>query len=268
MSVLTIDKLSYTYDSNKVLSDITFKIKIPSMVSIIGSNNCGKTTLIKCLSGVLPIEENVMIDDILLNKKNIKKYSRNIGVVFSLDHNQFLFNKVLDEITFPLGNLNFSKKNMKDSVNEVSKLLFLDEIINKEICELNQVEKIKVLLATAIIHKPSVLLLDDIFIGLNYIDKERIMLLIKRIIREMKIIVVSTTSSLSDTIYSDAILVIDDGCIKYSGKLEDILKHDNTLTKLGIEIPIMMDMSLKLQFYNLLDKVILNPEEMVDELWN
>ena len=111
------------------------------------------------------------------------------------------------------------------------------------------------------------LLLDDIFIGLNSLDKERIMLLLKRIIRELKMIVVSTTSSLSDTIYSDAILVIADGSIKYSGKLEDILNHDNTLAKLGIEIPIMMDMSLKLQFYNLLNKVILNPEEMVDELW-
>ena len=39
--------------------------------------------------------------------------------------------------------------------------------------------------------------------------------------------------------------------VKYSGKLDDILKHDNVLTKLGIDIPIMMDMSLKLQFYDL-----------------
>ena len=123
MSALSIDKLKYAYDGNKVLNDITFKIKIPSMISIIGSNNCGKTTLIKCLSGVLPVDENIIIDDVVLNKKNIKKYSRSIGVVFSLDQNQFLFNKVLDEITFPLGNLNYSKKNMKSAVNEVSKLL-------------------------------------------------------------------------------------------------------------------------------------------------
>jgi ABC-type multidrug transport system ATPase subunit len=81
-------------------------------------------------------------------------------------------------------------------------------------------------------------------------------------------IIITTSSSLSDCIYSDAILVMDDGNIKYSGNLDDILKHDNDLTKLGIDIPIMMDMSLKLQFYDLLDKVILNAEEMVDELWD
>lgn len=268
MSMISVNKLSYVYGDNKILKDITFKVKIPSLISIVGSNNCGKTTLIKCLSGIMPIEEVVSIDDVILNKKNIKKYSRSIGVVFSLDQNQFLFNKVLDEITFPLGNLNYNKKKMKEALTEVSRLLFLEDILNKEVWELDQVEKIKVLLATSIVHHPKVLFLDDIFVGLNDDDKERVMLILKRIIRELKLIVISTTSSLSDTIYSDAILVIENGSIKYSGKLDDILKHDNSLTKLGIEIPIMMDMSLKLQFYDLLDKVILNPEEMVDELWD
>jgi len=266
--MISIDKLNYAYNNCVILKDITFKVKKPSLVSILGSNNCGKTTLIKCLCGILPIDEYVSIDDIILNKKNIKKYSRNIGVIFSLDQNQFLFNKVIDEITFPLANLNYSKKNMKESLSEVTKLLFLEDILQKEIWELSYIEKLKVLLATAIIHKPKVLFLDDIFIDLSDNDKERIILILKRIIREFNLIIISTTSSLSDTIYSDAILVIDDGSIRYSGKLEDILKHDNTLAKIGIEIPVMMDISLKLQFYDLLDKVILNPEEMVDELWN
>lgn len=268
MSTIAINKLSFAYNDKKVLKDITFKVKIPSLVSVVGSNNCGKTTLIKCLAGIMPIEEAITIDDIVLNKKNIKKYARNIGVVFSLDQNQFLFNRVIDEITFPLGNLNYSKKMMKDALNEVTKLLFLEDILNKEVWELSHVEKIKVLLATAIVHKPKVLFLDDILVGLNEEDRERILLILKRVIRELQTIVIMTTSSLSDTIYSDAILVIDDGMIKYSGSLEDILQHDNSLAKLGIDIPIMMDMSLKLQFYDLLDKVILNPEEMVDELWN
>lgn len=268
MSTVTVNNLCFGYGDKEVLKDITFKIKIPSLVSVVGSNNCGKTTLIKCMAGIMPIEESVLIDDIVLNKKNIRKYSRNIGVVFSLDQNQFLFNRVIDEITFPLGNLNYSKKNMKNALDDVVKLLFLEDVLNKEVWELSHVEKIKVLLATAIVHKPTVLFLDDILVGLNDVDRERILLLLKRIIRELKIIVVSTTSSLSDTIYSDAILVLDDGKVKYSGKLEDILKHDNVLTKLGIDIPIMMDMSLKLQFYDLLDKVILSPEEMVDVLWD
>lgn len=266
--MFNVTKLNYSYDKNKILKNITFKVKIPSLVLIIGSNSCGKTTLIKCLSGIMAVDESIYIDDIVLNRKNIKKYSRNIGVIFSLDQNQFLFDRVIDEITFPLGNLNYNKKMIKEAVNEISKLLFLDEILDKDIWELNHIEKIKVLLAVAIIHKPKVLLLDDILVNLSDDDKERVLLIIKRVIRELGTIVISTTSSLSDTIYSDAILVIENGSIKYSGRLDDILKHDNTLAKLGIDIPIMMDMSLKLQFYGLLDKVILNEKEMVDVLWD
>ncbi len=268
MSTISINKLKFSYGDKEILKDITFKVKIPSFISVIGSNNCGKTTLIKCLSGVMPIEESIAIDDIVLNKKNIKKYSRNIGVVFSCDNDQFLFNKVIDEITFPLCNLNYSKKKMHEAINGVNKLLFLDDVLDKEIWELNNVQKLKVLLATAIVHRPNVLLLDDIFIGLDTDNREKIILILKRVIKEWGIIIISTTSSLIDTIYSDAILVIGEGTIKFSGRLNDILKYDNTLSKLGIEIPVMMDMSLKLQFYSLLDRVILNEEEMVDALWD
>ena len=94
------------------------------------------------------------------------------------------------------------------------------------------------------------------------------MLLLKIIVRELELIVVLTTSNLEDAIYSDAVLVIDQGYIRYSGRLSDVLEHDNALAKMGIEIPVMMDMSLKLKFYNLLNQVILNEEEMVDALWD
>ena len=268
MSTISVNKLKFSYKGEEVLKDISFKIKIPSFISIIGSNNCGKTTLIKCLSGIMPIEECIMIDDIVLNKKNIKKYSRNIGVVFSLDYNQFLFDKVIDEITFPLYNLNYNKRKMNEAVNQIDKLLFLGDILEKEICQLSKLEKLKVLLATALIHRPNVLLLDDVFVDLDDDDREKIILILKGIIKELNVIIISTTSSLIDTVYSDAILVIDEGVIKYSGRLNDILDYDNVLTKIGIEIPIMMDMSLKLKFYNLLDDVILNEKEMVDALWD
>ncbi len=267
MSVFSINKLNFKYDK-PIIKDITFKVKIPSLISVIGPNNSGKTTFIKCLAGVLPTEDVISIDDISLSKKTIRKYSRNIGVIFSLDNNQFLFERVIDEVTFPLCNLNYSKKQINAQLTKISKILFLKDIMNKKISDLNTFEKVKVLIAVSIIHEPKVLLLDDILVELSNEDKEKILLMLKRIIRELNIIVIMTSSSLTDSIYSDAILVIDEGLVRYSGRLGDILEHDNALTRMGIEIPVMMDMSLKLKFYNLLDKVILNEEEMVDTLWD
>ena len=49
--------------------------------------------------------------------------------------------------------------------------------------------------------------------------------------------------------------------------VNEILKHDNYLLKSGINIPKMIDLSLKLNFYNLLDEVIMDTDRMVDTLW-
>ena len=49
--------------------------------------------------------------------------------------------------------------------------------------------------------------------------------------------------------------------------IEEIIKRDNELSKLGIEIPIMIDLSLKLQFYDLLDDIYYDVEGMVNKLW-
>ena len=268
MGSISVEKLNFKYDKKQVLNDITFKVKMPSLISIVGPNNCGKTTLIRCLCGSVPTEDVITIDDTLLSKKTVRKYSRSIGVVFSNDYNQFLFSRVLDEITFPLCNLNYSKKKIKDQTKYISKMLFIEDILDKNTDSLTNLERVKVLIATSIIHHPKVLLLDDVLIGLNPEEKENVLLLLKRIIREMELIVIMTTSSLEDAIYSDALIILDQGTIRYSGRISDILEHDNALTKMGIEIPVMMDMSLKLKFYNLLDKVVLNEEEMVDVLWD
>ena len=268
MSVISINDLSFKYGDKEILKDINFKVKVPSLISFIAPNNGGKTTFIKCLSGVVPTDGEISIDEDTLNKKTIRKYSRSIGTIFSLDNKQFLFGKVIDEVSFPLYNLNYSKKKIKQQVNKIKKLLFLQDILNKSISDLTEFEKIKVLLATTIIYEPKVLLLDDILTTLSTEDKERVLLMLRKIIKELKLIVIMTTSDLEEAIYSDALLILNEGTIVYSGRLKDILEHDNTLTRIGIEIPVMMDMSLKLKFYNLLDKVILNEEEMVDTLWD
>lgn len=79
--------------------------------------------------------------------------------------------------------------------------------------------------------------------------------------------IVFTTSQISSIIDLENIIVLGNGKIVMQGNYNDIIKRDNELSKLGIEIPIMIDLSLKLQFYNLLDDIYYNVEGMVDKLW-
>ena len=81
------------------------------------------------------------------------------------------------------------------------------------------------------------------------------------------IIIVASSSNLGDLSYSDKIFLIDKGKIVLSESFEDILKKDNILAKAGIVIPPMIDISLKLQFYELIDRVFYDERKLVNKLW-
>ena len=96
-NILEVNNLTYSYNNNKtIFNNLQFSIKKETINLLLGSNSSGKTTLIRLLSGILPTNENISIDEIKLNKQNIRKCMLSIGVVFFDDPNTFLFDNVLD----------------------------------------------------------------------------------------------------------------------------------------------------------------------------
>ena len=61
--------------------------------------------------------------------------------------------------------------------------------------------------------------------------------------------------------------ILDEGKIIKEGDILTVLNDDSMLNKLGFRQPFMIDLSLKLKYYNLVDKIILNQKEMVEMLW-
>jgi len=266
-NMLNVTNLYFSYNNNTIFNEFTFSITEGSINAIIGPNKCGRTTLIKILSGILRSDGNINLNGILLNEKNIKNYSRNIGVCFFNNINKFLFDDVLSEIIFSLENLCLSDKEIDCRLSDVLKLLDMEYLIHKNIKDLTSIEKVKVILASNIIHEPKILLLDDLFEELNYIEMQSIYKLLKKIVTIKRITILFTTRKLEHCLNSDNLLVISDGKIILEGMPEEVIEHDNTLVKVGIDIPIMIDLSLKLKFYNLIDEIITDVDGMVDELW-
>ena len=61
--------------------------------------------------------------------------------------------------------------------------------------------------------------------------------------------------------------ILDKGKIVKEGDILTVLSDDSMLNRLGFRLPFMIDLSLKLKYYNLVDKIILNQKEMVEMLW-
>ena len=181
--LLKVNDLNYSYPNKEIFNNLHFSIKKESINLILGTNSSGKTTLIYLLSGILPSHNSIELDGIFLNHENLKKYLLMIGVVFFDNNNKFLFDKVIDELTFPLENLNYKRNDILKRVREVTNLLDLNNCINKKIKDLTNYEQVKVLIATSIMHKPKVIFLDSILDKLNSDECKKIFKLLDKIKR-------------------------------------------------------------------------------------
>ena len=265
--VLVVNNMDFSYDDNIVFEDTCFYLERNTLNYVIGSNNSGKTTLIKLLSGVLPSFNCIKIDNVLLNHKNLNRYVRIMGVVLTENNNQFLFDTVIKELTFPLENLYLSKKKIYKRVDEVLCLLNMQALKNKKISDLSNIEKTKLLIGLSIIHKPKVIFLDNPYLYLNKKESNVINKLLKSIVKSEKITVLVTTMNLENIIQADNVIVLGKKGIILQGTPLEVLKQDNILARNDIYIPTMINLSVKLGEYDLLNKIILDPKRMVDTLW-
>lgn len=264
---MSVDNLSYKIENKQIINDLSFVIKDNSVNAFLSSNNSGKTTLIKLLSGIIYNESGkIVVNDITLNRSNFKKYIQNISTILDDIDESFLCDTVIEEIKYPLINLKYSKSEIENRIDEVLSILDLNRIVDKKINELDYFEKVKVLLAASIAHNPKVLLIDDLLRFLTLDEKKEIINIFKKICND-DISIIFTTSSLNDLKEIDNIYVLNDGKIAIHDSFENIILKDNELSKMGIEIPLMIDLSRKLQFYELLDKVYYDPDKVVDKLW-
>lgn len=267
MNLLEINKLNFSYENNKFFQDLSFSIEKNTINALLTPNNCGKTTLMKILSGNLQFDGDIQLDGITLKKENKKIYLKNIGIVFSRVNLNIKNNNVKYLFQNYLQKLNYTRNQIRNILVEIDTLYNIENLYRKKFINLSKFEKIKTLIVLSIIHNPKLLLLDDVYDDLNNNECEEIYLLLKKIVKEKQITVLYTTTKLDMCINSDKVIFINEGKVQLEGDFDYISSHDNVLVRNGINISIMLDLSLKLKFYNLVDNVILEPDRMVDRLW-
>ena len=149
----------------------------------------------------------------------------------------------------------------------IAKKFKIENILEKEPSILNESEKVKVAIASSLIHKPKILLLDETINKLSSTDKKLIFKLLKEYQKEEKLTIILITHNLEDTLISDRIVVLNNGKIIKDGTKEEIYK-DDYLEKKGFELPFIVKLSQNLMLYDLLDKVYFKETEVINKLWD
>lgn len=248
MQVVQIKNLNFNYGENVIFNNFNLNISEGKFVTILGKNGSGKTTLAKILGGFY--------------KKNILIYGendyQNIKVIFDdLDFDGIVMNILINSLK------GLDKKEISDRVIEVSKLFGFDRLLNKDYDTLCLKDKKIVNLGIGILSKPKVLVLDNILEGL---DKKNKNIILKKL-KKLKITVINLSNDVNDALISDEVVIIGGGKVLLKGSKKRVLEDENFFETYDMELPFTVNLSNKLKFYELIDRVYFDDKKLVDDLW-
>ncbi|MCB0339374.1 MAG: ABC transporter ATP-binding protein [Bdellovibrionales bacterium] len=221
---IVLNNLSVTLGTNCVLRDIDLTIEQGDWVSIVGPNGAGKSTLLRAIAGLIPsCSAKISLFGRALNTFSRREIARDIGVVpqgvelFA----PFTVYEILSLCFFD------EERNTTSShkrIEEVMRITDIDSLSNRPINELSGGERQRALLASALIRKPSLLLLDE---PTTYLDPPQSMR-IQEILRSMRalssVTVLFVTHDLNfASMFSDNTIALKDGEICFKGNDESLM---------------------------------------------
>jgi len=257
-SVLKIDKLKY----KDILKDVTFSLENKSFNVLVGANGSGKTTIVNAIRNLINYEGSITVLGIdIRDKTNYNKY-REVG--FFTDKNIVLEDSLFNDLLNMLKNLDYEEEKAKKRIFSIAKKMDITDLLFKNLEELSNYQLTKISFVFSIIHEPKLLIIDNDLENLNNVDKKRILNYIKN---QSKLTVLFITNN-SELFYNvDNFLLLKDGKIISFKTLEEVALNEKTLIKCGSNLPFYIELSNKLILYELLDRMILEDEEMVNEIW-
>jgi zinc transport system ATP-binding protein len=188
MQIVEIDRLSYAYSGNLVLSNISFTIDEGDILGIIGPNGAGKTTLFSCMLGLRDDYTGtikILGEDI--KKKNSKVF-KSIGYIpqkKTVDQN---FPATVEEIV-SLG-ISVTGKTSKEEINLALETVGLLAQKDHRVGELSGGEQQRVLIAKAMVNDPKLLILDEPATGIDLEMQNKFYSLLKKLNQENKITII------------------------------------------------------------------------------
>lgn len=222
-SVKSFFKRNYIYI--EAVKKVSFEIKKGEIVGYIGPNGAGKSTTIKMLSGILIPDSGKIEVDGMVPFKEREKYVRNIGVVFG--QRSQLWWDIPAEDTFDLLKdiYNLNEDQYQKTKSELVSMLQIENIMQVPVRQLSLGQRMRCEIAASLLHKPSILFLDEPTIGLDAVSKEIVRDFIKKLNKEEKTTVILTTHDMNDIeALANRLILIGKGEILYDGSLKELKK--------------------------------------------
>ena len=244
MNPIHIENLSFTYrgGERKALDGINFHLREGEMVVLMGRAGAGKSTLCRCLNGVVPkfqkgeFSGDVQIFGESTEGRKIYELAQNVGLVFQDFEPQLFSTSVELEVAFGPENVALPREEIVHRVEYALKAVGLEGFERRQPYNLSGGEKQRLAIASILSSRPKILVLDEPTTDLDPQGRYDILSALKKL-REESISLLMVEQNAEDVIDADRVVIMDAGKILVSGEAREVLSNIDLLEQHGIRPP-------------------------------
>ena len=240
---MEVKTLSFAYGKNRVLKDISFRIKEGHITTIMGANGCGKTTLFSLMTrNLYPRRGDIFLKGKNIQNLGLKEFARRVSIVHQ-------YNTSSDDITVERL-VSFGRtphmKMMRGRSEEDERLIrWAMEVTNvekyrdREISRLSGGQRQRVWIAMALAQNTKILFLDEPTTYLDIRYQIEILELVKKLNREFGITIIMVLHDINQAIYfSDCVIGLKDGLVEMEGDPQEVITRESIRSLYGIELDV------------------------------
>jgi len=211
--ILEMKNVTFSYTEEKqILSNVSFKVNKGDMVSIVGRNGAGKSTISKLICGFFkPTSGQILFDGEDLENKTIKERSQKIGFVMQNPNQMISKTMIFDEVAFGLRIRGLDESEIKQRVDETLKICGLYGYRNWPISALSYGQKKRVTIASILVMNPEVIILDEPTAGQDFKHYTEIMEFLVELNKQGITIIMITHDMHLMLEYTNNVIVLSNG---------------------------------------------------------
>ena len=228
MSFLELQNITKVYPNGTLaVNETSLNIENGEFVVFVGPSGCGKSTLLRMIAGLEDITSGeIILDANTIN--NVDPSERDVAMVFQ-NYALYPHMTVYNNMAYGLKNRGISKKEIEDKVNEVAKLLEIDQYLSRKPSMLSGGQRQRVAMGRAIVRNPKIFLFDEPLSNLDAKLRNQMRLEIKKLQRQMGVTSIFVTHDQIEAMtLGDRIVVINKGIVEQVGTPKDIYSKPNT----------------------------------------